>query len=206
MDFWCGHGSRTSDLARGINACRRPPNIAHCSRIADSWRCCKRSWHFWYPDLSFGMLGGCTLAFWPWDDLETLGSTTKDTLRSRLGLFQFLVDLVTPFWNLFGYLGLKKVCLFMLVSRFLFLMIFGSEFNLDVWHLKNKHFASEALQKSSFAEVVFLSIPGSVFHDFECPWDQFSWLLLSWRLARNLMTFQCDSGDIPNPKHPAGWG
>ena len=60
-----------------------------------------------------------------------------------------------------------------------FLMSFGSD--LDVWDWKTKHLALEVLQKSSFAEVGFLMIPGpffmilnslgSIFHDFCCPAD-----------------------------------
>ena len=38
-----------------------------------------------------------------------------------------LVDLGTPFRELLGYFELNKVYLFMLVSRLLFLMSFGSE-------------------------------------------------------------------------------
>ena len=60
----------------------------------------------------------------------------------------------------------------MLVSRFLFLMFFGSGFGY--LGLENQALAREVLQKSTFAEVVFLIIPGSIFHDFEGPWDQFS--------------------------------
>ena len=131
----------------GYALCRRPPIIAHCFRIVDSWHCCKRIfvflrrkfviWHdwwlhfglpgapwadsgtlgsitkdtlrsrpgysqifngFWCPWVSFGMLGASTLPFWgtlgrSWDDPGTLGSTRKDTVRSRLGFYRFFVDL-----------------------------------------------------------------------------------------------------------------
>ena len=33
----------------------------------------------------------------PWDDPWTLGSTGKDTVRSRLGFYRFLADSVNPF-------------------------------------------------------------------------------------------------------------
>ena len=66
----------------------------------------------------------------------------------------------------------KNVYVVMLVSRLLFLMVLG--LNLDVQDWKTKHFAMELLQKSTFAEVGILMIPGSILHDFECPWDQFS--------------------------------
>ena len=49
----------------GYALCRRPPIIAHCFRIADTWHCCKRVlvflgrkpviWHVWW--LHFGVLG-----------------------------------------------------------------------------------------------------------------------------------------------------
>ena len=69
--------------------------------------------------------------------------------------------------------------------------------NLGVWDCKNKDLAREVLQKSTFAEIGFLIIPGSIFHDFGWPWDQFSWLLLPWRPARKLMNFHRDFGVIP---------
>jgi hypothetical protein len=46
--------------------------------------------------------------------------------------------------------------------------------NLGVWDWKTKHLAREVLQKSTFAQIGFLMIPGSIFHDFWWPWDQFS--------------------------------
>ena len=38
--------------------------------------------------------------------------------------------------------------------------------NLGVWNWKTKHFARDVLQKSTFAEIGFLMILGSNFHDF----------------------------------------
>ena len=76
--------------------------------------------------------------------------------------------------------------------------------NFGVWDWKNMHLAWKVLQKSTFAEIGFLVIPGSFFHDFGWPWDQFSWLLLPWRLARKLMNFHGDSGVIPDPEPPVG--
>ena len=53
------------------------------------------------------------------------------------------------------------------ISRLLFLMVFGPlGLNLGVWDWKTKHLAREVLQKSTFAEIGFLVIPGSIFHDF----------------------------------------
>ena len=38
--------------------------------------------------------------------------------------------------------------------------------NLGVWDWKTKHLAREVLQKSTFTQIEFLMIPGSIFHDF----------------------------------------
>ena len=58
----------------GYALCRRPPIIAHCFRITDSWHCCKRilaplvpqlvMWHAQW--LHFGVLGdpGVILGHW----------------------------------------------------------------------------------------------------------------------------------------------
>ena len=56
------------------------------------------------------------------------------------------------------------MCLCMLVSRFLFLLISGTE--SGCLGLENKHLAREVLRKSTFAAMGFLMIPGSIFHDF----------------------------------------
>ena len=64
------------------------------------------------------------------------------------------------------------------VSRFLFRMVFGSESRCRI-----KHFAKEVVQKSTFAEVGILMIPGFFFHDFGWHWEEFSCLLLPWRQA-----------------------
>jgi hypothetical protein len=60
----------------GYALCRRPPTIAHCARIADSWDCCKRILAFLVPKL----------VIWHawWLHFGVLGSKRKDTLRSRL--------------------------------------------------------------------------------------------------------------------------
>ena len=68
---------------------------------------------FWCPWVSFGMLGASTLPSWgtlgrSWDDPGTLGSTKKDTVRSRLGFYRFFVDLGDPFREIFGYIWTEK--------------------------------------------------------------------------------------------------
>ena len=63
----------------------------------------------------------------PWDDLGTLGSTTKDTLRSMHGFSTIFGGFRDPILEAFLDLWLKKVRLFMLVSRILCLVIFWLE-------------------------------------------------------------------------------
>ena len=82
--------------------------------------------------MSFGMLGASTLASWgtlgrSWDDPGTLGSTRKDTVRSRLGFYCFFADLGYPFTEIFRCIWTEKQNFFTSISRVLFLMIFGSE-------------------------------------------------------------------------------
>ena len=40
------------------------------------------------------------------------------------------------------------------------------DLNLGVWDWKNSYLAWKVLQKSTFVEIGFLMIPGSIFHDF----------------------------------------
>ena len=61
--LWSNIDTSSHRQLMGDAFCRRPPTIAHCSRIADSWHCCKQILA-WYANLSFGMLGGFTLASW----------------------------------------------------------------------------------------------------------------------------------------------
>ena len=63
--------------------------------------------------MSFGMLGASTLPFWgtlgrSCDDPGTLGSTRKDTVRSRLGFYRFLVDPGDAFRDIFEYIWTEK--------------------------------------------------------------------------------------------------
>ena len=50
------------------------------------------SWHFWYPDLSFGMLGGLTLASW-----RSLGRSW-DTGEHNKGHFEIQAWIFVNFW------------------------------------------------------------------------------------------------------------
>ena len=76
----------------GYALCRRPPIIAHCFGIADSWHCCKRVLVFWDANLSFGMIGGCTLASW-----GTLGRFWH-TGEHHKGHFDVQAWIFTDFW------------------------------------------------------------------------------------------------------------
>ena len=90
----------------GYALCRRPPIIAHCFRIADSWHCCKRvlvffgtqTYHLVWLVASLWRPGGL------WADFGTQGSITKDTLRSRPGFVPIFGGFCCP-WVLFGMLG-----------------------------------------------------------------------------------------------------
>ena len=108
---------------------------------------------FWCPWVSFGMLGASTLPSWgtlgrSWDDPGTLGSTRKDTVRSRLGFYRFLVDLGDPFREIFGYIWTEKHDFFISISRLLFLMIFGSE--SGCLGLENQAFGKGGIAKINF--------------------------------------------------------
>ena len=86
------------------------------------------------------MPGGLTLASWgPWDDLGTMGSTTKDTLRSRLGSSSISDGFRNPIFRVFGYLGPKKVYSFML---------FG--FESGCLGLENQAFGKGGIAKINF--------------------------------------------------------
>ena len=71
---------------------RRPPNIAHCSRIADSRHCCKRILAFRYTNLLFRMIGSFTLVSW-----GTLGFFW-DTREHNKGHFEVQAWISTDFW------------------------------------------------------------------------------------------------------------
>ena len=75
------------------------------------------------------MLGGFTLASWggPWGDPGTLGFASKDTWRPRPDCLLIFCRFRDPILGAFWVPWTKNLCLFMLVSNFLFLVIFGSE-------------------------------------------------------------------------------
>ena len=139
----------------GSVLCRQPLSIAHCSKIAVSHVCRGAEIFCVQP-------GASTQASW-----GTLGRSWA------IGEHKIFI----AFWWFLGWVPwTKHVYLFMLVSRFLFLMIPGF-----VWDWKIKHLAGEVPQKATLAELGILMIPVSIFmifgslgtnfHNFCCPGD-----------------------------------
>ena len=85
----------------------------------------------------------------PWDDLGTFGSTTKDTLRSRLSFLLILSKLRDVF------------------SRLLFLMLRGS--GSGCLGMESQAFGMRRIAASSLAELGLLMIPASTSHDVGWP-------------------------------------
>ena len=108
----------------------------------------------------------------PWDDHGTLRSTKHISLRSRLDFYYFFVHLRTHVDRFLNTLDQKRCILLCLFPRFFLYWFLG--LNQYVHDGKIKHFAWGVLQKITFAEVGLFMISGSNFHDFGCPWDQFS--------------------------------
>ena len=137
--------------------------------MLDSWHFCNQFSGLWCPWVSFGMLGASTLASWrilgrSCDDPGTVEGTGEEPVRPRLGFYWFFDDFGDPFWELFGYFWIKKEVFFISISRLFFLLFLN--LSLCVWDWKNMYLALKVLQKSTFAEIGFLVIPGSIFHDF----------------------------------------
>ena len=74
--------------------------------------------------------------------------TTTDTLRSMLEFSLISDGFRDPILKAFKVLWTKKVCLFMLVSRFLFLLVFLSE--SGCLGLEKQALGIEGLAKSDF--------------------------------------------------------
>ena len=84
-----------------------------------------------------------------------------------MDLIDFLMILGTHSESFLGIFGLKKK-----IVSYLFPGCFFCWFlvlNFGVWDWKIKHLGREVLQKSTFVEIGFLMIPGSIFHDFGWP-------------------------------------
>ena len=119
----------------------------------------------------------------PWDDLGALGSTTKDTLRSRLGFSSIFDGFRDPILKASRVPWIKKsVFLHAGFLFFLFLKVLGSE--SGCLELENQVFCMGGIAKINFrrswisydlqglflmiCRVHFLRVN---FHDFCCPED-----------------------------------
>ena len=107
-------------------------------------------------NLSFGRPGA---SIWqpggPLDDPGAPWSKRNEILRFGLGF--------SVIWDRFQDITLKALrvlCSYLFPGLFLW-CFFGLD--LDVWDWKTKYLARGISQKSTFAEVVFLMIPGSIF-------------------------------------------
>ena len=139
--------------------------------MLDSWHFCKQILDGWSPNVPFGILAASTLASWgtlgrSWD----MGATRKVSLRSRVRLFSDVLRIQGTLCIVF-YSSETKNHVSCLVSKLFFLMIF--EFESGCLG-SDKHLALEVLHKSTCAEVGFLMISGSIFHDSGWLWDSFS--------------------------------
>ena len=76
----------------------------------------------------------------------------------------FLMILGTHSQSFLTIFGPKNIDFFISISRLLFLLVFGSKFGC--LGLEKQAFGMESIAKSAFAEIGFLVIPGTIFHDF----------------------------------------
>ena len=143
------------------------------SWMLDFWPFCNQFLGLWCLWVSFGMLGASTLASWRslgrfWDDPGTILGHWRAQGRALgcpgLDFINFLVILGTHSESFFGTFGQKKQFFSYLFPGYFFCWFLG--LNFGVWDWKNKHLAWKVLLKSTFAEIGFGMIPGSLFHDF----------------------------------------
>ena len=105
------------------------------------------------------MLGGFTLA--SWGALRTLGSTGKDTWRSRLGFVLIFLGFRDPILKAFWVPWTKKG----VFVHACFQVSFSADFWVCIW--------MSGIGKPSFRRnfISHDSWLGCIFHDF--PWDKF---------------------------------
>ena len=101
----------------------------------------------------------------PWDDPGAPAATSKVTLASKFRCFAILVGFRVSVLRAFRAPWINKVYLLMVLARFRFLTIFGFEFG--GLGFDNQASGREVLQEPTSTEVVFLMIPGFIFHGFE---------------------------------------
>ena len=99
--------------------------------------------------LYFGVLGdpGTILGRFSYDP-ETLAGTRKGPGRSRPGFYQFFDYLGDQFCQFFEYFWNKKQYFIISISRLLFLMIFGCEFECP--GLQKQAFGIKDIEKMYF--------------------------------------------------------
>ena len=111
----------------------------------------------------------------PWDDLGTIlghwGVQREDTFKSRLGFYQFLVELGDPFRKMFGYIWIEKYNFFIFHSRLFFLAFFGSE--SGCLGLENQEFVKGGIAKMDFYRN-WISHDSRANLSWFWPWDPFS--------------------------------
>ena len=91
----------------GYALCRRPPIIAHCFRIAETWQCCKRILASLVPRPVVCLLGGLRLASWgtlgiSWDISEHNKRQFEVHVRVWLNVAGFRDPILTVFRYLEG--------------------------------------------------------------------------------------------------------
>ena len=127
----------------------------------------------------------------PWGDLGTIlghwGAQERTLWGPGLDFNNFFIDLGDPFRKCFGCLVSEKTWIFISISRLFFLFCLGSE--SGSLGLENQAFGKGGIEKINFRR-------NGISHDSRV---HFSWFLLPWRVAWNLMTFQRDSGVTPDP-------
>ena len=127
-----------------------------------SWHFCYQILRFWFPRVSFGMLGASTLASW-----GTLGRSWNIGERKRghfevqaLNFIDFVMILRNLCWQIFHYFWQKMFFSYLFTGCF-FWWCFG--LNLGVWDWETKHSARDVLQKPAFPKIRFSCFQGPFF-------------------------------------------
>ena len=131
----------------------------------------------------------------PWDDTGTVLGRSWDIGGHKEGPCEVQAWILSIFWWFWGpilrafwpFLD-QKIDFFISISRLLFLLVFGSKFGC--LGLEKQAFGMEGIANINFRRNWISCDSRVIFHDFGWPWDQFSWLLLPWRLTWKLIDFQ----------------
>ena len=130
------------------------------------------SWHLWYPELSFAMLGGSTLASWKslerhLDARVHNEGHVENTFELSLTFGRFHVR-----WTRKGMFvhACLQVCLLVCLGNRISMSGIG---RTSIWQ---GMFCKNLLSRKF--DCLWACRP--CFHDLGWPWNQFSWLLLPW--------------------------